>query len=295
MSKPLDKEKEIFSVVSSGIYTLDRALNGGMPLRSIYEIYGYTNSCKSTLGYHLAGVAARAKCTLIADFEHFDPNYLEAAIRNAGGSGPIEMADTDDGESAVGDIRDALKDTTFGSVMLDSVGALIPKVELEGKVTDANMGVKPRLMAKMMRYALYGLKRNNECIFLIINHLHPIMSLGSGAASTSGGVAIHNNSHVRLKLKAFEKEIEYRITEGKVDKCRDGGEGGTFRVASVTGLGIHLGLTAVVECQWLGLVDEGRTVKLDGKSYGYLKNLVTEAASGNDEVFQPFRNKLHVV
>lgn len=285
-----ESEPKTIQKVPTGLFSFDQALLGGLPTSSIYEIYGYTHVGKSSLVYYLAGKVRPDGKILLADFEHFDPHYILSAMGQAGFDGTIVEAATDNGEVAVANIRDALLNEEYQAAILDSVGALVPVRELEGEVTDANMGVRARLMAKAMRYALYGLKRNPACLFLI-NHLHPIISLGRGA-TTSGGVAIHNNSHVRIRLSTEKKEEDYSIVQGKVDKLRYGGAGRTFKVVLLPEIGVHPGLTAVQDCKWYGLLDEGRTIKLNGNSFGYFTQLVEKARDG-EEIFDPFHEALN--
>ena len=135
------QQKEIVRV-STGLHSLDHSLHGGLILGSIYEIYGYTHVGKSSLSYFLAGKVRPKGKILLADFEHFDPNYMESCLRMSGFDGKIREADYEYGEKALESIRDALLDTDFQAAILDSVGALVTKAELDGELTDANMGLK---------------------------------------------------------------------------------------------------------------------------------------------------------
>lgn len=279
------------NLVPTGLKSVDMALRGGMPTGSIYEVYGFTHVGKSSFVYFLAGKVRKEDKIMLADFEHFDPEYVLSSLTMAGFDGTVVEADTETGETAVADIRDSLRDPEYQSAILDSVGALVPEKELKGEVTDANMGLRARLMSRTMRYALYGLKRNPACFF-IVNHLHPIIALGRGA-TTSGGVAIHNNSHVRMRLSTEKQDEGYNIVQGRVDKLRYGGKGGNFKFVVLPGIGVHPGLTAVNDCKWYDLLDGGRTIKLDGKSYGYFSQLVKKARAGEQEIWAPFRKKLN--
>ena len=274
----------------TGCVSLDLALRGGLILGSIYELYGFTHVGKSSLAYFLAAAVRPDGKILLADFEHFDPDYVLSCVSAANFEGEVVEADIADGETALEHIRAALKDPEYQAAILDSVGALIPRAELEGKITDANMGLRARRMSTALRHALYGLRRN-PAILILINHLHPIVALGQGF-TTSGGVAIHNNAHVRIRLKTNKADERYYIVGGKVDKLRYGGKGGEFQIVLLPGVGIHKGLTAVVDAIALGAATKDRVVKIGDKSYGYFSKLVDAAYAGETEVFDEFEREL---
>jgi len=259
-------------------------------LRSIYELYGFTHVGKSSLAYFLAASVRPDGKILLADFEHFDPDYVLSCTSQAGFRGEVVEANVDYGEAALENIRAALKDPKYQAAILDSVGALIPRAELEGKIADANMGLRARRMSAALRHALYGLRRN-PAILILINHLHPIVKLGQGF-TTTGGVAIHNNAHIRIRLKTDDAKERYLVIGGKVDKHRYGGKGGVFQFVLLPGVGIHKGLTAVVDAIALGAATKDRVVKIGDKSYGYFSKLVDAAYAGETEVFDEFEREL---
>lgn len=281
----------------TGLYSLDRSLYGGLILKSIYEVYGYTHVGKSSLAYYLAGSVRSDGKIMLADFEHFDPGYVESSLRQAGFDGQVIEPRQDYGEQALEDIRNSLRDPQYQAAILDAVGSLVLKAELEGELTDAHMGLKARRMAPWMRQMLHVLKRSPDACLFIINHLHQIMQLGN-ASTTHGGVAIHNNAHVRLRLSKEKEDDEYVIVNGRIDKIRYGGKGKKgrpFKFVLVPNLGVHPGLSAVVDAKWFGLAEGDSTIKLDGKSYGYFKSLAKEAIDGETEKFAPFQEALRAL
>jgi RecA/RadA recombinase len=277
--------------VRTGLASFDRALHGGLWLRSAYEIYGYTHVGKSTFAYFLAGKVRPGGLIAVADFEGFDINYMLRNLAAAEWSGKVDVVDVLDGETALTALRDRLIQPETQAAILDSVGALVPMTEMKEKISAANMGLKARLMAKGMRYIVHALRRNPACFFAI-NHLHPILSIGQGA-TTSGGVTIHNLSAVRLRLHPEKIDERYSVVQGKVDKLRYGGKGRHFKFVILPGVGVHTGLTAVMDCVWAGRATDDRIVKLDGKSFGYFKALVDKAYEGDNEVFEPFRSVIN--
>lgn len=274
------------------LFSLNKALRGGLWHRSSYELYGYTHVGKSSLAYYLAGRVRPDGDIHLADYEGYDPIYLESSLKMAEFNGKVIEADTTTGESGLTALKDALLDPNTQAIVLDSVGALIPRAEIEGEISDANMGLKARLMSRAMRLLMYGLKRNPACAFLV-NHLHPIMSLGKGA-TTTGGVAIHNLSAVRIKLYPEKIEDDYFIVQGRIEKLRWGGKGGAFKFVLLPGIGIHPGLSAVIDCGWYEIATIDRIVKLNDKSYGYFSKMVEKVRDGDVEITQPFVEAINV-
>jgi hypothetical protein len=77
--------------------------------------------------------------------------------------------------------------------------------------------------------------------------------------------------------------------KGKTEKMRFGGKGREFQYYIVPGFGVHAGATALFDCVELGLVDRGNTLKVDGKSLGYLKkDYLDHANSGKSRKFDVF-------
>lgn len=278
----------------TGLASFDRSLFGGLILKSIYEIYGYTHVGKSTLSYFLAGSVRPTGKLMLADFEHYDPAYVESALRLSGFDGTVHEPRQEYGEQALEDIRSSLLDEAYSGAILDSVGALVTKAELEGELTDANMGLKARRLAPFMRQMLYALKRNPDACLFIINHLHAIMKLGN-ASTTHGGVAIHNNAHVRIRLSTEKVADEYQIVNGRIDKNRYGGKGADkrpFKFVLVPNVGVHPGLTAVQDCKWFGLNESATRIRINDTDYGYFKNLAGRVQSGEEIDFEPFHETL---
>src|SRR5512138_3514076 len=84
----------------TGIFSLDMALSNrgelGAPLPSIYEVYGYPNSGKSTLCYYLAGKLSRMPEISICYLEMADMKYLQSAVGMSGFAGNVRVIDITD-------------------------------------------------------------------------------------------------------------------------------------------------------------------------------------------------------
>jgi len=118
-------------VIPSGSLALDLALGvGGYPRGRIVEIYGPESSGKTTLTLHAIAEAQKKdlNCAFI-DAEHaFDPTYA----KNLGiDLDSMIISQPDNGEAAL-EIADTLvRSGAVDLIVIDSVAALVPQVELE--------------------------------------------------------------------------------------------------------------------------------------------------------------------
>ncbi len=137
-------------MISTGARSLDIALGGGVPRGRVVEIYGPESSGKTTLSLHILAQAQMLGGTVaFVDAEHaFDPSYA----RNLGiNLDTLIMSQPDNGEAAL-EIADTLvRSGAIDLVIIDSVAALVPQVELEGGMADNQMGLQARLMSKALR------------------------------------------------------------------------------------------------------------------------------------------------
>ena len=108
-------------------------------------------------------------------------------------------------------------------VVIDSVAALIPRIELEGEMGDAVVGALARLMSQAMR-RLAGAISKNGCTVIFINQLRQKIGVMYGNPETTpGGLALKYYSSVRIDVRRVEAlksggEIIGNRTRAKVIK-----------------------------------------------------------------------------
>lgn len=292
----------------SGLFSLDLALSSrgelGLPMRGIYEVYGYPNSGKSTLSYYLAGKLSPQKEITICDLEMLDANYVKKALALAGFSGDVKMIDITDPkgkplthEKMLMNMVDNLE-TTSGAVIMDAVGAIQPIAEAAGDFGEAFMGKRAKLVAQMSRALSNALRvKREDAIAFVINHQHSI--IGGRGHTTAGGETLKYMATVRMMiwteeiLKDDNDNIYGFLAAGNIEKLRYGGRGRSFNYYTVPGLGVHPEASAMFDCFSLGLATREGTVKMDGKSLGYLKkDLLAYASTGKSRKFEPFVERL---
>lgn len=187
--------------IPSGSLALDVALGiGGFPRGRIIEIYGPESSGKTTLTLHAIAEAQKKGLTCaFVDAEHaFDPVYA-----NNLGVDIDEMiiSQPSSGEEAL-EISDTLvRSGAVDLIIVDSVAALVPKVELEGAMEDNQMGLQARLMSKALR-KLTGSVSKTGCTIIFINQIRMKIGVMFGSPeTTTGGNALKFYSSVRLDIR----------------------------------------------------------------------------------------------
>ena len=294
------------SKISTGLFSFDLALGGGLPTNRITEVYGWYGSAKSTLVLYLSGkILAGVKGGRILELETengFDPSYARMAISPSGFSGkvyftPYYSVVKGKKEAIPDDLR---ADTTLGEfakyepsvAVLDSVGGIIPVKEVEGDVSDALMGLRARLMAKFMRKSSYLMRVKPEPSHaFVVNHMHAI--IGGRGVTTIGGDTIKFLASTRVRLSTDEKEDGSMIVRGHLDKVRYrlGSFGLDWQCYFLAGYGIHVGLSAVVDCLGFQLAkkDNG-VVSVGSKSFGRFSKMLEKY--DDDDLFKTFHDVL---
>ena len=212
--------------VPTGALALDLALGvGGLPRGRVTEIYGPESSGKSTLATHVVAEAQRngGICAYI-DAEHaMDPVYARAIGVDVD---ELLISQPDTGEQAL-EIADTLvRSGAIDVIVIDSVAALTPRVELEGEMGQSHVGLQARLMSQALRKLTSNLNKTKTiCIF--INQLREKIGVMFGSPETTpGGRALKFYSSVRLDIRRIESlksgvEIVGNRTRVKVvkNKC----------------------------------------------------------------------------
>lgn len=217
--------------ISTGSLTLDVALGCfGYPKGRIIEIMGWESSGKSTLALH--AVAEAQKLGLAAayiDVEHsFDKDYAEALGCVVAGENAMFISQPDHGEQALDIVDKVVSSNQFGICIIDSVAALVPKTELEGEMSDSNMGLQARLMSRGMR-KLVGTISKSGCVVIFINQYREKIGIMFGdSKTTTGGNALKFYASIRLdvtsstQLKgtgkdddAYGKRVKVKVMKNK--------------------------------------------------------------------------------
>ncbi|MCK9161654.1 MAG: recombinase RecA [Arcobacter butzleri] len=197
-----DKEIVPVEAISTGSLGLDLALGvGGIPVGRVIEVYGPESSGKTTLTLHMIAECQKkgGVCAFI-DAEHaLDIAYaknLGVDIDN------LLVSQPDYGEQALEILETVIRSGAVNLIVVDSVAALTPKVEIDGDMDDMQVGVQARLMSKALR-KITGLLNKMNCTVIFINQIRMKIGMtGYGSPeTTTGGNALKFYASVRLDIR----------------------------------------------------------------------------------------------
>lgn len=288
--------------VESRLRSLNRALGRGWLTKSSWEIAGPPGAGKSTLALFLAGEIPGVGKLEVMDTENMSlsPSYYAQAAAQGGFRGNIRlipMAD-ENGELLADTARadmmiETVKTGASVGIVLDSIANYMPTAEAENQVGSSNMGKRAfemkQIIGKINRYVLIA---KGQCVAFYVNHLRPDFS-GYGMSSP-GGTGKDFGMVYRIRLqdtKDKKMPAEVQRIVGTVTRSKIKTEGLTeqerkFNVIIVPGLGVHVGLTTILDCVDEGLASMGNgVVSMDGVKYGRFSDI---AKSLTDFDFSPF-------
>lgn len=206
-------------VTSSGSLVIDSLLGiGGYPKGRVIEIYGPESSGKTTLTLHaIAEVQKQGGIAAFIDAEHaIDPQYakrLGVDIDN------LILSQPDSGEQAL-EIADTLAKTgSVDLIVIDSVAALVPEVELAGEMRDQTVGAQARLMSKALRKITGTLSKNKTTIIFINQIREKVGVMFGNPETTSGGRALKFFASIRIdvrRIASIGSESDIRGNEIKI-------------------------------------------------------------------------------
>lgn len=197
-----DTKKVDVDVVPTGSFSLDMALGvGGLPKGRLIEIYGPEASGKTTLALNVVAQAQKkgGRAAFI-DAEHaMDPEYAErlgVKIKE------LLISQPDNGEDALNIMESLVRSGVIDVIVIDSVAALTPKVEIEGEMGAQFIGLQARMMGQACRKIAAIAARNNTMIIFINQIREKIGMMGYGDNTTTpGGRALKFYASVRIEIK----------------------------------------------------------------------------------------------
>lgn len=199
-----ERPRTDIDTIPTGSIALDIALGvGGYPKGRIIEIFGPESSGKTTFALHaIAEAQKRGGRAAFIDAEHaIDPLYAKQLGVNID---ELILSQPDNGEQALEIVEMLAKSEAIDIIIIDSVAALVPQAEIEGIMTDTQVGLHARLMSKAMR-KLAGVLNKSQCTVIFINQLREKVGITYGNPEvTTGGRALKFYATVRLDIRRSE-------------------------------------------------------------------------------------------
>lgn len=203
-------EKIECEFISSGSIGLDIAMGGGFARGRVAEMFGWESSGKTTLALHLVAEVQKLGLKVgYIDLENaLDVYYAEALGVNVDFQDNFILSQPDDGEMAFEIARELLKVDDMGLIVVDSIGALLPKAVLQGEAGDSKMGLAARLMSSMLPVIAQGAKKSNAIVLFINQKREKIGVMFGNPETTMGGNALKFYASQRLDVSRCGQEKE---------------------------------------------------------------------------------------
>ncbi len=280
--------KEI-EVISSGILPLDVALGiGGYPRGRIIEIFGPEGSGKTTVALYAVAEAQKAGgVAAYIDVEHaLDPRLAKALgvdVEN------LYLAQPSSGEEGLQILDQMVSTGAVDIVVVDSVAALTPQAEIDGRIGESQMGLQARMMSYSLR-RLTSIISDTNCLVVFINQLRALISTGYGQGpteTTTGGRALKFYTSIRLEVRKGKKIDKSDVTIGhelylKVVKNKLAPPFRTAHASLIYGKGIPVGVSVVDMAIDYGVIGrKGSWVTYKGETLGQGKESVAKFLSEN--------------
>jgi len=183
--------------IPTGSISLDLALGvGGLPKGRIIEIFGLESSGKSTLALHaIAEVQRRGGLAAFIDAEHaLDPEYAKKIGVKVN---DLFISQPDTGEQALEILESLVKSGAVDLVVVDSVAALTPRVEIEGEMGQQHIGLQARLMSQALR-KLTAITAKSETTIVFINQIRMKIGVMFGCFSYDSLVTLADGSKKKI-------------------------------------------------------------------------------------------------
>jgi recombination protein RecA len=290
-------------VISTGVLPLDVALGiGGVPRGRVVELYGPEGGGKTTIALHIIAEAQKAGgVTAFIDAEHaLDPGLAAAIGVN---TDEMYISQPDSGEQAFFIIDSLVRSGAVDLIVVDSVAALTPQGEIDGKIEDGpnkSVGLHARLMSYALRRLTSVISKSRTTI-IFINQLRAMINTGYGGGpteTTTGGRALKFYSSVRIEVRRANTlthgdipvghELKIKVTKNK--------QAPPFRMAHTTlvyGKGVPQSMGVLDMALDMNVVKrKGSWIAYKGETLAQGKEATAELIGDRPELMEEIRKEV---
>ena len=293
-----DNEKIEVSTFSSWSIALDHILGiNGLPRGRVIEIFGPESSGKTTIALHaIAEIQKEGGIAAFIDAEHsIDPNYAKNLGVNIDN---LILSQPDSGEQALEIVDLLVKTGKIDLIVVDSVAALVPEVELQGEMKDQTIGAQARLMSKALRKITGSLNKNKTTIIFINQVREKVGIIFGSPETTSGGRALKFYASIRIDVRKVSSigsgdDIVGNVIKLKVVKNK---LAAPFKSAT-TEIIFAKGISKISEI--IELAEENKIIEKRGSWYAYEgqniaqgKNNLKLILESSKELYEAIFNKV---
>ena len=199
-------------IIPTGFPALDSALGtGGIATKKITEVSGIWSVGKSTLALQIIASAQREKRKCLWCDSEFSFSSSYATILGVNCE-ELELEQKQYAEETLDALEAWATKNKNGVIVLDSVGALLPREEAEKGSEGRSIGLQARLLGSFTRRIVPIITMRNHAL-IILNH--SFTDLTTGRLKTSGGAKLEYSKSVWFTLKRSYGKPAKRTKDGK--------------------------------------------------------------------------------
>jgi recombination protein RecA len=209
--KASENTLDSFDWIPTPFNDLNTVLGGGVPTKKITEVSGQWSVGKSTLALQVIAAAQKDnRPCLWCDSEFsFSVKYASDLGVNCLA---LELEQRQFAEETLDALETWATEHKNGVIVLDSIGALLPREEAEKGSEGRSIGLQARLIGSFTRRIVPVIALNNHALILLN---HSFTDLGTGRLKTSGGAKLEYAKSIWITLKrAYGKQAK-RSSDGK--------------------------------------------------------------------------------
>jgi recombination protein RecA len=211
--------------IATGSLALDQALGvGGVPRGRLSEVYGPDGAGKTTLVLSVIAQAQQAGgAACFVDTEH--ALDLSWAATVGVDLERLVLCRPEHGEQALQVADLLIRSGSLDVLAIDSIAALVPKVELDGEIGQRHAGEQANLLSQALRRLCGPIARANSAV-LVTNQLRQRAGTPGTPVYTAGGRALGYYASVRLELRPLGQlkeggrvvgsRVRVQVTKNKV-------------------------------------------------------------------------------
>lgn len=201
MLQPDPSPPHYLKVIPTGNLALDLALGiGGIPCGFITEIYGPESSGKTTIGLSIVAEAQRAGgiCAWIDADHGLDAGYASQCGIDAS---KVFISEPQNSEQALDIAVSLLRSEAVAMIVIDSVTALAPKVEIQGELGKSYYQQQARIITQGLRRLSTTLK-HSETAIVLTNQLRLRKDIiHNQVHASTAGLTLKLHAALRLELQ----------------------------------------------------------------------------------------------
>lgn len=218
MGTPLQvgRRVEPYRVIPTGSLVLDAALGvGGLAVGRVHEYHGPEHAGKSTLAVLAAREAQRTQPDKMVGWLDMEQTFdVGWAVANGLDMDRVLFFTPKTAEDTADAAKQLIESGLCSLVVLDSVGGMIARIQLEKNADEATVAAVARIVTTMVKTAA-PMCASNQTTLLVINQVRSNIAKYGPDTTTPGGWALKHITTCRLKVsRGGSDPLKVRV-EGK--------------------------------------------------------------------------------